>query len=40
MFRVFTTRDGKPYSHAVKALRIIWTHLPQLYVYFMPTAAE
>ncbi|KAF8582275.1 ubiquitin family proteint [Ramaria rubella] len=29
MFRVFSKRDGKPYEHAVKALRIIWTHLPQ-----------
>jgi len=29
MFQVFSTRDGKPYTHAVKALRIIWMHLPQ-----------
>ncbi|KAF8709745.1 Beta-eliminating lyase, partial [Rhizoctonia solani] len=29
MFKVFSTRDGKPFSHAVKALRIIWEHFPQ-----------
>jgi len=29
MFRVFSTRDGQPYTHAVKALGIIWHHLPQ-----------
>ncbi|KAB5596234.1 Cysteine desulfurase NFS1 [Ceratobasidium theobromae] len=29
MFKVFSMRDGKPFSHAVKALRIIWEHFPQ-----------
>ncbi|CAE6364645.1 unnamed protein product [Rhizoctonia solani] len=29
MFKVFSVRDGKPFSHAVKALRIIWEHFPQ-----------
>lgn len=32
MFTVFTERDGKPWSHSVKALQIIWNHFPQLYV--------
>ena len=40
MFRVFSTRDGKPYAHAVKALRIIWTHLPQLYVSFLMAVSD
>ncbi|KDQ61115.1 hypothetical protein JAAARDRAFT_32118 [Jaapia argillacea MUCL 33604] len=29
MFTVFSTRNGKPYSHHVKALQIIWNHFPQ-----------
>jgi len=29
MFTVFTERDGKPWSHSVKALQIIWNHFPQ-----------
>ncbi|QRV73126.1 NLI interacting factor-like phosphatase [Ceratobasidium sp. AG-Ba] len=29
MFKVFSMRDGKPFNHAVKALRIIWEHFPQ-----------
>ncbi|KAI0053906.1 HAD-superfamily subfamily IIID h [Auriscalpium vulgare] len=29
MFTVFSKRDGKPYSHSVKALQIIWNHFPQ-----------
>jgi len=29
MFRVFSTRNGKPFAHAVKALDIIWRRLPQ-----------
>lgn len=29
MFSVYSVRDGKPYKHAVKALKIIWTHYPQ-----------
>lgn len=32
MFPVFTERDGKPWSHSVKALQIIWNHFSQLYV--------
>jgi len=32
MFTVFTERNGKPWIHSVKALQIIWNHLPQLYV--------
>lgn len=31
MFTVFTERDGKPWTHSVKALQIIWNHFPQLY---------
>lgn len=34
MFTVFTERDGKPWSHSVKALQIIWNLFPQLYVYY------
>ncbi|KAG6814565.1 hypothetical protein H0H92_000093 [Tricholoma furcatifolium] len=29
MFTVFTERDGKPWSHSVKALQIIWNKFPQ-----------
>ncbi|KZV96193.1 HAD-superfamily subfamily IIID h [Exidia glandulosa HHB12029] len=29
MFSVYSTRDGKTYKHAVKPLRVIWTHFPQ-----------
>ncbi|KAJ7217131.1 HAD subfamily IIID h [Mycena pura] len=29
MFTVFSERDGKPWSHSVKALQIIWNHFPQ-----------
>ncbi|KAF8205726.1 HAD subfamily IIID h [Mycena galopus ATCC 62051] len=29
MFTVFTERDGKPWTHSVKALQIIWNHFPQ-----------
>ncbi|TEB36442.1 HAD-superfamily subfamily IIID h [Coprinellus micaceus] len=29
MFQVFGERDGKPWQHSVKALRIIWNHFPQ-----------
>lgn len=29
MFTVFSERNGKPYSHHVKALQIIWNKLPQ-----------
>ncbi|KAI0273463.1 HAD IIID h [Gloeopeniophorella convolvens] len=29
MFTVFSKREGKPYSHHVKALQIIWNHFPQ-----------
>ncbi|RDX56440.1 HAD subfamily IIID h [Lentinus brumalis] len=29
MFTVFSTKDGKPYKHSVKALQIIWNHFPQ-----------
>ncbi|TFK42462.1 HAD-like domain-containing protein [Crucibulum laeve] len=29
MFTVFTERDGKPWTHSVKALKIIWNHFPQ-----------
>ncbi|CAK5277538.1 unnamed protein product [Mycena citricolor] len=29
MFTVFSQRDGKPWSHSVKALQIIWNHFPQ-----------
>ncbi|KAG2019996.1 ubiquitin family proteint [Coprinopsis cinerea AmutBmut pab1-1] len=29
MFTVFTEREGKPWSHHVKALQIIWNHFPQ-----------
>ncbi|KIY43901.1 hypothetical protein FISHEDRAFT_62128 [Fistulina hepatica ATCC 64428] len=33
MFTVFSQRDGKPWSHSVKALQIIWNHFPQLYMH-------
>ncbi|KAJ7172051.1 HAD subfamily IIID h [Mycena filopes] len=29
MFTVFTERDGKPWTHSVKALEIIWNKFPQ-----------
>jgi len=29
MFTVFTERDGKPWTHSVKALQIIWNKFPQ-----------
>jgi len=29
MFPVFSQRAGKEYTHSVKALQIIWNHLPQ-----------
>jgi len=29
MFKVFTRREGKPFTHSVKALKIIWTKFPQ-----------
>ncbi|KAJ7085681.1 HAD subfamily IIID h [Mycena belliarum] len=29
MFQVFTDRDGKPWTHSVKALQIIWNKFPQ-----------
>jgi hypothetical protein len=29
MFTVFSTRDGKQYTHSVKPLQIIWNHLKQ-----------
>ncbi|KAF9013944.1 HAD-like domain-containing protein [Cyathus striatus] len=29
MFRVFSEREGKPWTHYVKALQIIWNHFPQ-----------
>jgi len=29
MFTVFTERDGKPWSHSVKPLQIIWNKFPQ-----------
>ncbi|KIK08238.1 hypothetical protein K443DRAFT_588773 [Laccaria amethystina LaAM-08-1] len=29
MFPVFTERNGKPWSHSVKALQIIWNHFSQ-----------
>ncbi|CCM03624.1 uncharacterized protein FIBRA_05768 [Fibroporia radiculosa] len=29
MFTVFSKREGKQYKHSVKALQIIWNHLPQ-----------
>ncbi|KAJ7137780.1 HAD subfamily IIID h [Mycena epipterygia] len=29
MFTVFTERDGKPWTHSVKPLQIIWNHFPQ-----------
>lgn len=29
MFTVFSEREGKPWSHSVKALQIIWNHFPQ-----------
>ncbi|KAJ7256467.1 HAD subfamily IIID h [Mycena haematopus] len=29
MFTVFSERDGKPWTHSVKALQIIWNHFPQ-----------
>ncbi|KAK7694024.1 hypothetical protein QCA50_003600 [Cerrena zonata] len=29
MFTVFSTRDGRPHKHSVKALQIIWNHFPQ-----------
>ncbi|KAJ3541306.1 hypothetical protein NM688_g6107 [Phlebia brevispora] len=29
MFTVFSVRDGAPVKHSVKALQIIWNHLPQ-----------
>lgn len=29
MFTVFTERDGKPWSHSVKPLQIIWNRFPQ-----------
>ncbi|EKM55328.1 uncharacterized protein PHACADRAFT_255874 [Phanerochaete carnosa HHB-10118-sp] len=29
MFTVFSTKDGKPYKHSVKALQIVWNHFPQ-----------
>ncbi|KAJ7286299.1 HAD subfamily IIID h [Mycena rebaudengoi] len=29
MFTVFTERDGKPWTHSVKALQIIWNLFPQ-----------
>ncbi|KAF8720582.1 hypothetical protein AX14_010924 [Amanita brunnescens Koide BX004] len=32
MFTVFTEREGKTWTHSVKALQIIWNHFPQLYV--------
>lgn len=31
MFTVFSKRDGKDFTHQVKALKIIWTLFPQLY---------
>ncbi|TFY71885.1 hypothetical protein EVG20_g1136 [Dentipellis fragilis] len=31
MFTVFSKRDGKPYTHSVKALQIIWNHFPQFH---------
>ena len=39
MFTVFTEREGKTWTHSVKALQIIWNHFPQLYVeYFFHIA--
>lgn len=35
MFTVFTDRNGKAWTHSVKALQIIWNHFPQLYVDLM-----
>ena len=32
MFTVFTEREGKTWTHSVKALQIIWNQFPQLYV--------
>ncbi|TFK30056.1 ubiquitin family proteint [Coprinopsis marcescibilis] len=29
MFTIFSEREGKPWSHHVKALQIIWNHFPQ-----------
>ena len=29
MFTVFSERDGKPWTHSVKPLQIIWNHFPQ-----------
>lgn len=29
MFTIFTERNGKPWTHSVKALQIIWNHFPQ-----------
>ncbi|KAI0664697.1 HAD-like domain-containing protein, partial [Cubamyces menziesii] len=29
MFTVFSKRNGQPYKHSVKALKIIWNHFPQ-----------
>lgn len=29
MFSVYSTREGRPYKHAVKPLKVIWTHFPQ-----------
>lgn len=29
MFQVFSTRDGKQFTHSVKPLQIIWNHFPQ-----------
>jgi len=29
MFTVFTERNGKPWTHSVKALQIIWNHFPR-----------
>jgi hypothetical protein len=31
MFQVFTKRNGEPFTHSVKALKIIWNKFPQWY---------
>lgn len=32
MFKVITKRAGKPFTHSVKALKIIWNKFPQWYI--------
>jgi len=38
MFKVFTKRNGEPFTHSVKALKVIWNKFPQWYAPRPPTS--